>query len=123
MAGTCTYTEETHGVVKLIAADWASDASGNVSGTATTGYYNGKLIYAAFDPDAGGTQPSDNYDVTVLDKNSIDVIHALGANKSNAANVEVDEYDGLGAVANSQLTVTVTNAGASKGGVVYLWIR
>lgn len=123
MAGTCTYTEEVHGSVKLVAADWLSDSAGNVSGTSTTNYFNGKLIYFAADPDAGDTKPSEDYDVTVLDKNSVDVLHALGTDMGSAATVTVDEFDGLGAVANSQLTVTVANAGDEKGGVVYLWIR
>lgn len=123
MAGTCTYTEEMHGVVKLITADWLSDSAGNVSGTTTTNYFSGKLIYAACDPDAGDTKPSEDYDVTVLDKNSVDVMHGLGTDMGSAATVTIDEIDGLGAVANSQLTVTVANAGDEKGGVVYLWIR
>ena len=122
MAGSITYTEEG-GTVKLAVADWLSDASGDVTGNASTKYYSGKIIYAAFEPDGGGTQPSDNYDVTVLDKNSNDLLNGLGVNRSNAATVYVDEVDGLGAVANSQLTVVVDNAGNAKGGIVYLWIR
>ena len=124
MAGSITYTEETVGDVTLVVADWTSDASGDVTGNATTyAKFSGKVIYAAFEPDGGGTQPSDNYDVSVLDKNSNDVLNGLGANRSNAATVYVDEYDGLGACANTTLTVTVDNAGNAKGGKVYLWIR
>lgn len=123
MAGSITYTENVSQSVKLVVADWTSDASGDVTGNTTTKYYDGQILYAAFVPDAAGTQPTDNYDVTVLDSNSLDLLNGLGANKSNAATVYVDQFDGLGAVANSQLTVTVDNAGDSKGGKVYLWIR
>lgn len=123
MAGSITYTNVSTGSVKLVKADWLSDASGDVTGNATTEYFTGQILYAAFVPDGGGTQPSDNYDVTVLDSNSLDLLNGLGANKSNAAAVYADQYDGLGAVANSKLTVTVDNAGNAKGGIVYLWIR
>ena len=120
--GTATYTEEISGSVKLVTCDWTSAASGgSVTENASTKYYTGKVIYAAFEP--GATTPSDNYDVTVLDKNSNDILNGLGVDRSNAATVYVDEYDGLGAVANSQITVTVANAGNSKTGSVYLWIR
>jgi len=123
MAGSITYTEQTHTGVRLLKADWLSDASGDVTGNASTSRYDGQILYAAFVPDGGGTQPSDNYDVTVLDDNSLDVINGLGANKSNAATVYADQFDGLGAVSDSTLTVTVDNAGSAKGGIVYLWIR
>jgi hypothetical protein len=123
VAGSITYTEETHGSVRLVKADWLSDAAGDVTENATTEHYSGVILYAAFVPDAGGTQPTDQYDVTVLDKNSLDVLNGLGANKSNSVTAYADQYDGLGAVANSKLTVTVDNAGNAKGGIVYLWIR
>jgi len=123
MAGSITYTEETHGSVKLVKADWLSDASGDVTGNATTEYYSGDVVYFATVPDAAGTQPTDNYDVTVLDKNSLDVVNGLAANRSNASTQYVDKFDGLGAIANSQITVTVANAGNAKGGITYIWIR
>lgn len=122
MAGTVTTTEITHQPVKKVVFDWTSSAAGAADAT-TTGYYTGRLIYAAQIPDAGGTQPTDAYDVTVVDADGVDLLKALGANLSNAATTYKAEADGLGAVVESQLTLGVTNAGNAKGGKTILYIR
>lgn len=124
MAETVTCSEETHGTVKKVTWDWLSAADGSVgaaTGVTTTQVYNGALLRAVFVPDSGGTQPSDNYDVVINDADGYDVLAGQGANKSNAAAVTV--VASMGAVANDKLTLGVTNAGGSKGGVVYLYIR
>jgi hypothetical protein len=80
-------------------------------------------------PDGGGTQPSDLYDVTLVDTNAIDVIAGVGANLSNATStLKVPSFgtttlyryyhDGT-----QQLDLVVANAGAAKGGTVVLWVR
>lgn len=124
MAGaSCTKTETggSEGISKIV-FDWLSDdATGAVSGITNKGY-SGFLVRAAFDPDAAATQPTDQYDVTVTDEDGLDVLNGLGANLSNAANVQKAQSDGLLPVARSQLTLNVTNAGNAKGGLVYLWI-
>lgn len=124
MAETCVCTEEIHGTVKKIAWDWLSAADGSVgsvTGRVTTNTYNGAVLRAVFVPDAAATQPSDNYDVVINDADGYDILAGQGANKSNAAAVTV--VASMGAVANDTLTLGVTNAGDSKGGIVYLYIR
>lgn len=124
MAETVTCTEETISTVQKVAWDWLSAADGSVgavAGATTTGVYSGALLRAVFVPDGGGTQPTDNYDVEVLDEDGYDILAGQGANKSNAAAVTV--VASLGAVANDKIKLSITNAGDSKGGVVYLYIR
>jgi hypothetical protein len=123
MAGTVTVTESRAQGVKKIKFSWTADASGVVSGTSTTYAYDGELVYYAAVPGTSDDQPTDNYDVTVLDSDSLDVLNALGTNMSNAATTYKDRFDGLGAVANSKLQLTVSTAGASNKGTVYVLIR
>ena len=119
MAGTVAYTESKIGTVSLLKCVWVSDASGDVSGTASSKRYDGALLMLATVPSA--TAPTTLYDLTVLDGNGLDVLAGTGADRS----ATVTEYvvASLGAVAESTLTVTVANAGNAKGGTVYLWIR
>lgn len=123
MAGTVTVTENSpiNGVTR-IQFDWLSDASGDATKT-TTNKYSGRLIWAALDPDSGGTQPTDQYDVTVGDSDSYDILNGGGANCSNAANVYKAAEDKLGIVYSDTLSLTVSNAGNAKGGKVTLFLR
>ena len=122
MAGSAmTFTEVTYGTIKKIKAAWVSDdATGAVSGT-TTNYYDGRLIGAVTVPD-GSAAPTDNYDVAVNDSDGVDV--ALGALADrDATNTEYRAEASMAGVANSKLTIAVTNAGNSKKGALYLYIR
>ena len=122
MAGTVVTTEITHGSVKKIKFDWLSDAAG-AADAVTTNVYNGRVIYAAFESDGGGTAPTDLWDCTVKDADGIDICKGLGANVTAAATVYKADSDGLGAVVESALTLAVTNACNAKGGLVHLYIR
>ena len=122
MAGTVTTTEETIGRISKVKFTWTSSAGGAADAT-TTGYYTGSIIRVVQIPDGGGTQPTNAYDIVVNDNDSADVLIGLGANLSNAANTDKVAADKLGVVANSQLTLAVTNAGNAKGGKTILYIQ
>lgn len=122
MAGTVTISEITHPSIKKIVFTWTSGDDGKADVT-TVQYYTGRVLYAVQIPDGGGTQPSDQYDVTVSDVDGIDVLKGLGANLSNAAATYKADSDGLGAVVESKLTLAVTNAGNAKGGKTILFLR
>jgi len=122
MAGTVTTTEETIGRISKVKFVWTSSAGGAADAT-TTGYYTGSIIRVVQIPDGGGTQPTNAYDIVVNDNDSADVLLGLGANLSNAANTDKVASDKLGVVANSQLTLAVTNAGNAKGGKTILYIQ
>jgi len=123
MAGTVTRTEETHLSlsVKKIKFDWLSSAGG-AADDATTRKFTGVLERAVFVPDSGGTQPTNLYDVVVNDDDGNDVLMGQGANLSNAATVQA-LASVLGVFTQSKLTLAVTNGGAAKGGIVYLYFR
>lgn len=121
--GTATVTETTHTTVKKIKWVWASTADNQGATKVTVSAYDGLIERVEFVPDGGGTQPSNLYDVTITDSESVDVLATLGADLSNSATVTKVHSNGLGAVAGSVLTLNVSNAGLSKGGTVILYLR
>lgn len=120
MAGTVTTTEETFSNVNKITFAWTSSAGGAADAT-TTGYYTGDLLRAVAIPD-GTDAPSPLYDVVVNDDDSVDVLDGAFANLSATVTSQVGPL-GAAAVANAQLTLAVTAAGATKKGKVILYIR
>lgn len=121
MAGTVTKVEETNGSITKITYDWLSDASGDVSASATTAILDGQIIGVLFEPDSGGTAPSDLYDVTLLDADSRDLLFGQGMNLPQALDVAV--LENLGQITNDALSLVVDNAGNAKGGVVVVYVR
>lgn len=111
------------GLDAVITIPWVSNSSGEYTETIPASLYGyGTLRKAAFDPDASGTQPTDLYDITLLDAGGIDVLGATGANLSNASTVEKDTSDfGTDQVMSGDLSFAVANAGSAKGGTVYLY--
>ena len=120
MAASMTFTEITHGTVKKIKAVWVSAADGSVSGT-TTKVYSGRLFGAITVP-SGSAPPTDNYDIAINDSDSVDVALAALINRSATVTQYVAEASMAGC-AHSALTIAITNAGNTKEGTVYLFIR
>lgn len=122
-AGSAQITEEVFDTVKSIKWAWTSGTAGTVLADCTSvAFYTGKLLFFVTVPGVGGDAPTDNYDVTVLDKNDVDVLAAAGMNRDTASTETITEGS-LGAVANSQLELNIAAAGSSNTGTVYLWIR
>jgi hypothetical protein len=121
MAGSVmTFTETRHGSVKRIKAAWTSDdTTGAVEGT-TTYAYSGQCLMLVTDP--GATAPTDNYDIVIADDDAVDVLAGGGVNR-DTANTETVLAAALGACAGSKLTFAVANAGNSKVGTIWLYIR
>lgn len=123
-AGTVTVTEERLGAIKKIKFAWTSGTAGE-GGTAsgsTAHAYTGEVIRLVTVPSGGGTAPTDDYDITVTDQDSTDVLMGAGANR-DTANTEQVLASSLGCVANDKLTINVSNAGDGKKGTAYLYIR
>ena len=134
---TCTVDERTAFSVRRIAYDWLSDTNGymsdtleTTSGRMTSGYYTGRILVAVFIPDTGDTQPDASYDVFLravgadgTEMTKIDLTNAGGTNLSNSATVIKTQEDKLGALCNEKLALYVEGAGASNGGLVYVYIR
>ncbi len=123
--GTVVVTEETFGSVKKITFAWTSENGGANAGKAsktTVNHYNGEIIRLVTVPGTGGDAPTDDYDITVTDEDSTDVLMGAGANR-DTANTEQVLASSLGCVANDKLTLNVSNAGNAKKGTVHLYIR
>ena len=129
--GVVTVTETRFPMVKLIKFDWIVGSGSQVD--VATGYtafkdYDGQIIQLVTIPD-GTAAPDANYDLTITDKNSIDILCGSGANRhTSSTEYIVAGTTGtltkpLGAVAGSSLTLNITDAGTSKKGLAYLFIR
>lgn len=119
MTGTVTSTEELNGQNRKIVFDWLSDASGDATGSTTHGI-NADIKGVVFKPDTGGTVPTDQYDVTLTDANSIDLLNGQGANLSSTNSIAVTSD--LLPITGDKLALTVANGGNAKGGVVYVFL-
>jgi hypothetical protein len=108
--------------VKKYTLVWTSSAGGAVSGdpfTVDPGY----LVAAKFVPASGGSQPTDLYDLTLVDTDGIDVLGGVGANLSNVT-PKYSQMDPPRYIDGAQaLDLVVANAGAAKVGTLVVWIR
>ena len=69
----------------------------------------------------GSTAPSNDYDITIKDGSSVDVLLGLGADR--AATTEYTKGASLGVVANTTLTLGIAGTGSSNAGAVYFYLR
>jgi len=122
-AGSAQITEEIYSTVKSIKWEFTSGTGGTVLADCTTeSFYSGQVLFLVTVPGTGDAAPSDNYDLTILDKNDVDILSDAGMNR-DAASTESVLAASLGCVANSQLELNIANAGSSNTGICYLWIR
>jgi len=120
-AGSAAITEEIYSTVKKIKWEWTSGTGQTVvADCTTTNFYSGKALYCVTVP--GTDTPSDNYDVTILDKDNIDVLDGRGMNR-DATSTETITEGSLGTIANTQLELNIAAAGSANTGVVYLYVR
>lgn len=123
MAGEeVTITETVTGSVKKIKFAWTTGSGGESPAVATTYAYSGQVMQLTTVPSGGGTAPTDNYDVTLLDSDGVDVLAGGGADR-DTANTETVRASSLGMVAGSPLTLNVASGGNSKQGTAYVYIR
>ncbi len=126
-AGTNTITTVTAIRPMRVSFAWTSNASGAVNGT-LTGKLGGVISRVVFVPGATTAQPTDLYDVTLLDEHGMDVLAGKGANLSNATSTQICPLIGDGTttnqpvVINGTLELQVTNAGNAKSGAVHIYL-
>ena len=121
--GIVTIVEENFDNTKLISWAWSGGTAETALASATTtAYYTGKLLFCVTVP--GNGAPADNYNVTILDKNDVDVLADGGLARSTNTTESILDAS-LGAVAHSQLELVVKDSGSAgtETGTVYLWIR
>lgn len=110
--------------------DWTSDGSGNAtvpSGVPVSGTIERIVVV----PSASAA-PTNLYDVTLTDADSVDVMAGQGANLAASGNshvcpgVPLKDGTTTGVVpvcVDSILTLNVSNAGASKSGKIVVYVR
>jgi hypothetical protein len=125
MAGSITTTSSKKNSLVKYSMDWLSDSSGDVDVDAIA-MVQGEIQSVHYFPDAGGTQPTDNYDLTMADSYGVDILTATGANLSQTTDtwavpalstyfkvvIEAGSYD-----------LVIENAGNAKGGIVEVLVR
>jgi hypothetical protein len=121
--GTVVFTAESVGNgVRKYTIVWTSDASGNVSANSLRfNVERGNIISIEMKPGTAGDQPTDLYDLTFINSNSVDLLAGAGANLSNVTTKLTllspqPYYDGT-----YQLDITIAAAGnAKKGTIIFL---
>ena len=122
--GIVTIAEENVGGTRFISWAWTGGtAETTIASATTTNFYTGKLLFCVTVPGSSDA-PADDYDVLIIDKNDVDVLADNGLDRATGTTESILTAS-LGAVANSQLELQVTNSGSSglANGIVYLWIR
>lgn len=127
MAGTLTVTRDPRvmpnsgKVCERIVVDWTSDASGDADVSIANLY--GWLVKIVTDP--GATAPTDDYDITLVDENSVDALASLAVNRDTA---NTEQVYPVASGANVPIflcgthTFTIANAGNAKVGRTVLYI-
>lgn len=130
MAGTVSVAYKNHSSVKVAVVTWTSDGAGAADGTLEL---DGELLKVVTNP--GAAAPTDNYDITLIDEDGLDVAEGLLANRDTANSEAVYPYKeitvggtGTDRVArplyhSGAVTFTVANAGAAKEGVARIYYR
>lgn len=126
MSVTIAYIDNGPERLRRMQLDWVSDSNGDVS--EVIGGLNGTLSGVEFVPSTdSGTQPTDQYDLTLLSEAGIDVLKGKGGNLSNSTASRADEDPSSTPVfpvpVCGKHTLTIENAGAQKEGTVYLYYR
>lgn len=130
---TLVEDRELGGNVRMISVEWTSAPGGTVSQPIKALLPNKKPIVGILNrlvtnPD-GTDAPTDDYDLTLLDGDSVDVLNGGGANRDTANTEEIyPSTVGVGTNSDFQpaiagdLTVTIAAAGNTKKGRVILYL-
>ena len=127
--GAISQTHNKARTIRVLTLAWTSSSdTGAVSGIESQDL-DGELLSVTFTPGTAGTQPSDQYDVTLLDDDGFDVLQGKGANRSNVTATMLCPLIGDGTTTNQRVPLagtyqlTVAAAGNSKTGTVTLRYR
>jgi hypothetical protein len=109
-------------LIYLYEMTWVSDASaGTVSGR-TISLDPCTVKQIEMYPDSGGTQPTDAFDLTLLNSLGLDLLAGRGADLSNAAGTILAQTDRLFIFPGGTLAPTIAAAGNSKGGRIRIYV-
>lgn len=123
VAAITAITETYQGSVKKIKFAFTSGegAYAGAASATTTQHYSGEILQVVTDP--GSTAPTADWDLTITDADSLDILKGNGADRDTANTEYIVGSTTTTLPAIGQLTFNVTNAGNQKTGTVYVWIR
>lgn len=127
------YSESDRVCCAIVA--WTSDSSGAAADVLNQ--IHGEVLgFQTIPSTASGEEPTDNWDLTLLDRDGVDLLDGLGANRNTATVERVDTSDRKNIPSDAgyaesafpvpttgALTHTVANAGAEKSGTTRIWYR
>lgn len=113
------FSEQNHNSVKLLTVAVTSDGAGDATGSSTN-YYTGEILAVVIQPSAGALAPSAAWDLTITGDNSVDVLQGMGADLSETTVTAITDCL---PVAQSKITVTGANMGASNSAAVQIYLR
>lgn len=115
--------------IEKIKWTWTAHTDGVVTASTVTGEnpttrnkFSGEIVRLVTIPGTGDDAPADNYGVTILDEDGVDVLMGAGANR-DTANTEQVLASSLGVCQYSTLSLRIAAAGASNKGTVILYIK
>jgi hypothetical protein len=120
---TTTIIENQRERVLQYSIAWTSTAGGAVSANTFRLNAPGRLLSVRYVPGSGGLQPSDQYDVTLVDSDGVDVLAGGGANLSNAVATLVHRDPPAYLTHTRTLDLVVANAGDANSGTVVLTVQ
>lgn len=115
MAGTVTETRIIGGGLTALTLTWTSDASGDAT---LVFQMQGAIVRMVTNP--GSTAPTDNYDITLVDPDGVDLLAAEGINRDTSTSEQV--FPTNTPFHYGDVTFTVANAGDTKDGVCVLYL-
>jgi hypothetical protein len=114
-------------IMRKTAVTWVSDdTTGAVSGTSTETFSG---LFYGITTDPGATAPTDNYDICVTDDTGLELLGGTAGASStdgngmnrDTANTEFAQASPYPIPVDGPLTITITGAGNSKVGTIYIW--
>jgi hypothetical protein len=130
MAVTFTYDETKAGPFNVVIGTFVSDGSGDAVGTCKP--ISGEIVRVVTDP--GAAAPTANWDLVITDNHGLDITALSDASLINRHTTTTEQVIPiLDAAAGGEagarifpvvvgaLTFTVSNAGDTKGGVIYVY--
>lgn len=121
--GTCTVVSTASSNSARYIVTCVTDASGATSANPFSMRTEGRLIQAKVQPGSGAAQPSDLFDLTIVDAAATDLLDGQGANLSNATGEYLLGDPPVFVDYRSTLDIVLANGGNAKTVVVTLWVR
>lgn len=103
----------------LLTFSWSTNSTDQDVNATSSGAYSASSLVAWFVPSATSV-PADAYDVQITDSRGLDLFAGYGMNQSNST---ANNQNATLPLADSKVTVQVTNGGYDAAGTIYLWLK